>query len=597
MVKMPANTKGTNPATTGGRSSARPRSADAATKATASTPRSVKFDLVGDQDHGGDDDGSEDGLEMKGPRPILDDEEVDELTMVVGKSAAPRPIARRLGSEFDEVAPARPLAPDERPTPCRRPPVNGDTPNAYKILGQVGRSMVATSAWMMMFGPKEVSGAKWVTLEKELASPIDSSGLTQLAVQTKRLLEAMGFEWKRKLKGSFGVRSSTTVRKLDGVGPGTVPLPSTPKKALAGAGVQTPATKGDVFNNSAESPYFMDSHMITPEKSRGDRRINEDTDDEDDDDDYAGRDYADPCEDLAAQVRRSYHHEDDDGAQRIMVTHHISPSKLSKFNGTRNRSERSLRWLKKFIYGMEGTNTPQDRWCEPFQLCMEGCASNWIRQLPKKTRSKWPRLCEAFMAYYCSQYDQSAEDRYYTAKRDDDEHICDYLLRQNGYARSAWKRPSTTRWPPIADVKTEGIARASPLVKKVGETPPNDATIAEPIGKIAKVAAEVTERTDTAAKLRSPRHQSTSCNIDGRADGQNHPHGFMGDGRRDEARRPRWGDQDRRAGQNMDHARPVAIRVTPCTGASADASSAHKYTEMESASTTSSMRTRSSLSS
>ncbi|GMF52886.1 unnamed protein product [Phytophthora fragariaefolia] len=380
MVKTPANTKGTTPVTTGGRSSARPRSADAATKATASTPRSVKFDRVGDQDHGSDDDGCEGGFEMKGPRSIQDDEEVDELIMVVGKSGAPRPIARRLGSEFDEVAPARALAPDERPTTGSRPPVSGDTPNAYKILGQVGRSMVATSAWMTMFGPKEVGGAKRVTLEKELASPIDSSGLTQLAEQTKRLLEAMGFEcaampskvalqiwelddasakltrWKRKLKDSFGVRSSTKVRKLDGIDPSTVPLPSTPKKAPARAGFRTPA--------------FMDSHMISPKKSRGGRRINEDNDDEDDD--YAGRDYADPCEDLAAQVRRSHHHGDDDGAQRIKLTHHISLSKLSMFDGTRNRSERSLRWLKKFIYEMEGTNTPQDRWCKPFQLCMEG---------------------------------------------------------------------------------------------------------------------------------------------------------------------------------------------------------------------------------
>ncbi|GMF45650.1 unnamed protein product [Phytophthora fragariaefolia] len=268
---------------------------------TPLTPRSVKFDRVGDQDHGNDDDGSEDGLEMKGPRPIPDDDEVDELTMVVRKSGAPRPIDRRLGSEFDEVAPARALAPDERPTTGSRPPVNGDTPNAT----------------------------------------IDSSGLAQLAEQTKRLLEAMGFEcaampskvalqiwelgdasaeltsWKRKLKDSFGARSSTTVRKLDGIDPSTVPLPSKPKKAPAGAGFQTPATKGDVLSKSAESPYFMDSHMITPKKSRGDRRINEDTDDEDDDKDYAGRDYTDLCEDLAAQVRRSYHHEDDAGAQRI----------------------------------------------------------------------------------------------------------------------------------------------------------------------------------------------------------------------------------------------------------------------------------------
>ncbi|GMF46215.1 unnamed protein product [Phytophthora fragariaefolia] len=388
MVKTPSNTKGTTPVTTGGRLSARPRSADAATKATASTPCCVKFDRAGDQDHGSDD-GSEDGLEMKGPMPILDDDKGDELTMVVGKS----------------VAPACALAPDERTTTESRPPVNGDTPNAFEILGQVGRSMVTTSAWMMTFGPKEVGGTKWVTLEKELASPIDSSGLTHITEQTKRLLEAMGFEcaampskvalriWelgdasaeltrsKRKLKDSFCVRSSTTVRKLDGIGPSTVPLPFTPKKAPAGAGFQTPATKGDVFSKSAESSYFMDSHKITPKKSRGGRRINEDTDDDDDEDDYVDRDYSDSCEDLAAQVRRSYHHEDD---QEIKLTHHISLSKLSKFNGTRNRSERSLRWLKKFINEMEGTNTPQDRWCEPFQLCMEGGASNWIRQLPKK---------------------------------------------------------------------------------------------------------------------------------------------------------------------------------------------------------------------
>ncbi|GMF63277.1 unnamed protein product [Phytophthora fragariaefolia] len=291
--------------------------------------------------------------------------------------------------------------------------------------------------------------------------------------------------------------------------------------------------------------------MITPKKSRGGRRINEDTDDEDDDDDYAGRDYADPCEDLAAQVRRSYQHEDDDGAQRIKLTHHISLSKLSKFNGTRNRSERSLRWLKKFIYEMEGTNTPQDRWCEPFQLCKEGGASNWIRQLPKKTRSKWSRLCEAFMAYYCSQYDQSAEDRYYTAKRDEDEHICDYLLRLNGYARSAKIMYETggpagarhvkcfldtceddalvrqlipQRFDNIAKVeavindtmvsdrrrKDRGNSSRKPSREEVGETTPDDATIPE-------VTAEVAERADTAAKLRSPRHQSTSCTTPGRA--------------------------------------------------------------------------------
>ncbi|GMF30403.1 unnamed protein product [Phytophthora fragariaefolia] len=171
MVKMPPNTKGMTPVTTGS-------------------------DRVGDQNHGSDD-GSEDGLEMKGPRPILDDDEVDELTMVVGKSGALRPIARRLGSESDEVAPARALAPDERPTTGSRPPVNGDTPNAYKILGQVGRLMVATSAWIIMFGPKEVGGAKWVTIEKELASPIDSSEIDATRRANQAPARSNGFRVRR----------------------------------------------------------------------------------------------------------------------------------------------------------------------------------------------------------------------------------------------------------------------------------------------------------------------------------------------------------------------------------------------------------------
>ncbi|GMF55615.1 unnamed protein product [Phytophthora fragariaefolia] len=355
---------------------------------------------------------------MKGPRPILDDEEVDELTMVVGKSGAPRPIARRLGSEFDEVAPAGALAPDEGPTTWSRPPVNGDTPN------------------------------------------------------------------------------------------GTVPLPSTPTKAPAGTGFQTPATMGDVFSKSAESPYFMDSHTRTPKKSRGGRRINVDTDAEDGDNDYAGRDYADPCEDLAAQVQRSYHHEDDDGAQRIKLTHHISLSKLSKFNGTRNRSERSLRWLKKFIYEMEGTNTPQDHWCDPFQLCMEGGVSNWIRQLPEKTRSKWSRLCKAFMAYYCSQYDLSAEDRRQVTVA---EASVDELY-------DAWQSrlAITPRRRAVSDSGSDYSDRSCK-------------SECESDGDYVETA------------------ETGRGKIGGRADGQNRPHGFMGDGRRDEARRPRWGDQDCRA--------------------------------------------------
>ncbi|KAG6578291.1 Eukaryotic/viral aspartic protease [Phytophthora cinnamomi] len=187
--------------------------------------------------------------------------------------------------------------------------------------------MTATSAWVMMFAPKEVGGAKWVTLEKELAAPIDSSSLTQLGEQTKRLLEAMGFEcaavpskvalavwdlsevsseltkWKRKLKDAFGVRVTSTVRKLGDVDPSTVPLPTTPKKSSMDPLLRTPDTKRNVFSKTTDSPYFMDSHMVTPKKDRENRRIAPagSIGDDDDNDFVDEPEYADPCEDLAAQ--------------------------------------------------------------------------------------------------------------------------------------------------------------------------------------------------------------------------------------------------------------------------------------------------------
>ncbi|GMF31692.1 unnamed protein product [Phytophthora fragariaefolia] len=332
---------------------------------------------------------------------------------------------------------------------------------------------------------------------------------------------------------------------------------------------------------------------------------------------------------------------------------------------------------------MEGTNTPQDRWCEPFQLCMEGGTSNWIRQLPKKTRSKCSRLCEAFMAYYCSQYDESAEDRYYTAKWDDDELICDYLLLLNGYARSA-----------KIMYETGGPAGAR-QVKRFLDTCEADALVRQLIPQrfdnIAKVEAVIN---DTMASTRRRKDRGNSSRKPSREGGRRNDSGRRDDRRADREdcrgdsrgrREDRYSRQvtvaeasvdelydswqsrlaitpRRRAvsdsgsdysdrscksecesdgdyvdtaetgrgkiggrtdgqnrsrvmgvatkladlagvtkiaehGRNMDHVRPVVIRITPCTGASADASSAHKYTEMDSASTTSSMRTRSSSSS
>ncbi|GMF51645.1 unnamed protein product [Phytophthora fragariaefolia] len=61
----------------------------------------------------------------------------------------------------------------------------------------------------------------------------------------------------------------------------------------------------------------------------------------------------------------------------------------------------------------------------------------WYRQLPKKTQQHWSLLSEAFLDYYCSKFDQSARTRYYSARRKENEPICDFLIRLNGYARTA----------------------------------------------------------------------------------------------------------------------------------------------------------------
>ncbi|OWY99874.1 hypothetical protein PHMEG_00029048 [Phytophthora megakarya] len=73
----------------------------------------------------------------------------------------------------------------------------------------------------------------------------------------------------------------------------------------------------------------------------------------------------------------------------------------------------------------------------PFQLSLKDGALHWHRQLPKKTKCTWSILSSSFIRYYCAQYNQTAENRYYSTKREDKEYLCDYLNRLNGYASNA----------------------------------------------------------------------------------------------------------------------------------------------------------------
>ncbi|OWZ09760.1 hypothetical protein PHMEG_00017489 [Phytophthora megakarya] len=69
-----------------------------------------------------------------------------------------------------------------------------------------------------------------------------------------------------------------------------------------------------------------------------------------------------------------------------------------------------------------------------FELSIQDGALHWYRQLPRKTHRKWKLLSNAFIKYCCSKFNPSAKARYYSAKREDKEHVCDYLNRLNGYA-------------------------------------------------------------------------------------------------------------------------------------------------------------------
>ncbi|GMF47864.1 unnamed protein product [Phytophthora fragariaefolia] len=221
-----------------------------------------------------------------------------------------------------------------------------------------------------------------------------------------------------------------------GADPNRVPLPKTPETKRP--------TKGERFRSTVPPTYFEDSHMLTPKegKPRGGRY--------DHLYDASGKaelgdsrdDSADPRRDrdetVKGQIRRlGYDEAERDNSQYLELRTHFSLDKVAEFEGKRYRSDASLQWLKRFIYEMKGIRMPQNSWCEPFSLSLGRAAKSWYRQLPKKTQQRWSLLSEAFLDYYYSQFDQSAPTRYYSARRKENEPICDFLIRLNGYSHTA----------------------------------------------------------------------------------------------------------------------------------------------------------------
>ncbi|KAF1788534.1 hypothetical protein GQ600_5418 [Phytophthora cactorum] len=293
-----------------------------------------------------------------------------------------------------------------------RPPVNDDTPAAKRVFDRVEAMMknddlddpsrggfglaAASGGYENETYPSTMSLQDW--------SPHEAGAALQ--------------QWKKKLRKAF-VRSALTK--------GSNQLERTP-----------PTKRGadhDAFGTADASPYLQDSHMVTPcstsrmrrmdtedegsrgrrggarasRKGSGRRQANTDASSSDDDDlpppTYEDED---PQAELTRQMREIAALNDSDPTPRI-------------------KWPRTDRWIVS-----SRARAHAIRWCIPFEVSLRDGAIHWFRQLPKKTKRTWKLLRNAFIRYYCSLFTQTALSRYYSAKRERSEHLCDYLYRLNG---------------------------------------------------------------------------------------------------------------------------------------------------------------------
>ncbi|OWY98518.1 hypothetical protein PHMEG_00030703 [Phytophthora megakarya] len=365
-----------------------------------------------------------------------------------------------------------------------RPPKNGDTPAANKVLGRTYEEMMEKSTWIRLFEPKRIRRAVWTDLSHEPAVAVTATTTGQVASDTVLFLKSMRLQAKPcRHKPSWSRGSLPKLTRMEAVGFGVTDIhyPQPPVGKTAGGGVDpseiphpktpsngyntVPKSHGVFSKSGDETPYFQDSHMITPKSSgrkerpdhdsgrgnatlstvRGSRRrwdrnrYDEDEASSDEDEDLYRRPQQDGVlNEYIRQIEKASSPERERLTQKIELATHRPLGQIRAFSGLRKKVRNSMQWLRGFVYEMKGTRASPDEWCMPFQLSWKGGALHWHRQLPKKTKLTWSLLSSSFIRYYCAQYNQTAETRYYSAKREDKEHLCDYLNRLNG-------RPEGTR--------------------------------------------------------------------------------------------------------------------------------------------------------
>ncbi|OWZ08857.1 hypothetical protein PHMEG_00018535 [Phytophthora megakarya] len=352
--------------------------------------RSVSFeDTEYDHDAKDEDDYVDDELEDKAP--VQEPDLHEDADVFVTKSGGVKSLSHNLADEFEEAG---------KPVPAHDELNDG-------LKNQVDEDTVFLGMEAHAY-PSSTALADWTASEAG----------TELQ------------RWKRKLKTAFGSKDVGIGRQPvarsvgERVNPATIPLPRTPKK-----------TTRAVFGSAEQSPYFHDSHMVTPRSQSRKARVareaeqaestanarpgtgrsssrRQTADDDSSSDEgnpfYQDDDENDTTTELAWQIRQLTAMEEMDPTPRFEIAQHRPLGTITPFRGKLGESENTMQWLRRFVYEMKGTHTPPNE-------CL---------------------LSAKFISYYCSQFSQSASTRYYRAKRSEKEYIRDYLNRLNGYARS-----------------------------------------------------------------------------------------------------------------------------------------------------------------
>ncbi|KAI9992466.1 hypothetical protein PInf_017879 [Phytophthora infestans] len=138
-----------------------------------------------------------------------------------------------------------------------------------------------------------------------------------------------------------------------------------------------------VFGTTEDSPYFQDSHMVTPRSEsrmrrmyaddeasfgrRGGERASKsvvgrcqvDREDLSSDDDFLVRtlEVEDPQAELMRRINELATLNDSDPTLMIEMASHRPLDRIKPFSGSRNRSENCMQWLRAFVYKTPGTHT------------------------------------------------------------------------------------------------------------------------------------------------------------------------------------------------------------------------------------------------